>query len=309
MMGTDWFEELFSLMKKRGVDFSGIETTVEVNPASIDLKKAKILKDLGVNRLSVGIQSCDDKVLSVIGREYDRKYLKALLPGLRALFDNLSFDIIYGIGEVERDIGEELQFLFNLAVPDHISAYAYTKPLHNRAVPTSSEERVVEEESALKDFLVNYKLLQYEVSNYAKEGFQCRHNLTYWSFETYLGIGSSAHSFFPKNSERFYYDDDVIGFINRPNPIRTRFEKDEAVKDFVMMSIRKREGINLKRFNSLFGFEFEGMLDTSLLKEWQTKKFILITDEIFKVTEHGYSYLSDITVALFEKIDKYLYDQ
>ncbi len=306
-IGASWINKSLEYIA-RYTDISNIEISLELNPGDADQFFLDQILKSGVNRISVGVQSADDETLKLVGRRYNKKTLKNQIISVAERFDNFSCDFIYGIGSPERNMKDELDFVFDIATPKHISAYAYTKPERIDAPPQICADTTASQEELICSYLKQKGIHRYEVSNFATPGFECRHNLIYWSWESYLGLGAGAHSFFPEKLERVFYDEDVKLFIKQPVTLRRRLEKDEAVKEYLMMALRKTEGFNLNNFENEFSFKIEEVLGTKL-KELIEKELINITSYNFYATEKGLSALNDLTILIFDAVDIFFSDK
>ena len=180
-----------------------VEWTVEANPGSLTLDAARRWRNLGVNRLSIGVQSFDNGALEWLGRLHDAVGAAAAVERARAAgFENLSVDLIFGLPSgVARSWGDDLERAVSLGVT-HVSAYGLTaeprtplgKLVATGSVRMPEEDRYIEEYSTTVNILSKYDFKQYEVSNFAQSGYECRHNWHYWIGSEYLGLGPSAHS-------------------------------------------------------------------------------------------------------------------
>lgn len=198
--------------------FSPVETTVECNPGSTTDADLAILKEAGVNRLSIGMQSGDDAVLRAIGRKHhavdaESLFLKARDTG----FQNLSLDLMLGVpGETTESLDRSLSVIEALR-PEHVSAYLLkveedTPFYKNRySLETPDEDTLCDRYFHTVETLCSFGLLQYEVSNFAKPGFESKHNSGYWTLVDYLGFGPAAHSCF--KGKRFYYPRDLSAYL------------------------------------------------------------------------------------------------
>ena len=253
------------------------EFTAECNPNSINEKKLKAFKDCGINRLSLGVQSFDDNILKVMGRAHTAKEAENAICTAKKYFDNINLDIIIGVPFQSIDI---CLSTLNKAVSfdiNHLSVYQliieegtsfYQKYL-NKSLPFPSDDEVANLYEEACKFLTD-KLEIYEVSNFAKKGFECMHNLKYWNFEEYLGVGLAAHSFF--NGRRFYNPNDFESYYsalktgNLPRRIGEILTKEDMMKEFVMTAFRTVKGISLERFESLFSEKFDKVFEKALIK-------------------------------------------
>ena len=232
------------------------EITVECNPYGLDEDFFKILYDCGVNRLSFGLQSAVDSERRILGRLSDRNQVeKAVNTAQKVGFNNITLDVMLGVpNQTEKSLNETLDFCISLGVP-HISAYMlkleenthFYKNQHKYNFP--DDDLTVDLYLQMCEALENQGIMQYEISNFAKNGFESRHNLTYWHCEEYLGLGPSAHSFV--NGKRFYFDRDFNGFMNGNSPIDDGFGGDFT--EYAMLNLRLVEGLNENKVLERFG--------------------------------------------------------
>lgn len=201
LLTTEELGTIFQKLRQKFEILSGAEITIEVNPNSISEEKVKFYREMGINRVSVGVQSLNNKTLKKIGRLHSKRDVKLALKTLSKYYDNISADLILGL-ENEKNVCHYAKKLLKWKVK-HISAYMLEvhkntplfeavnrgeyRPLSADGV-TKSYERLVK-------FLKKHHFFQYEVSNFAINGFESKHNLSYWSYGDYVGFGISAHSF------------------------------------------------------------------------------------------------------------------
>ncbi|MBI5213790.1 MAG: radical SAM family heme chaperone HemW [Nitrospirae bacterium] len=243
------------------------EITIEANPKTITLKKAEALLKAGINRISIGVQSFIDRELSILGRSHNADdAVKAVKDARDAGFKNISIDLIYGIPFFKSQISNlksqiqsweySLQKALELNT-EHISAYELTPekntPLHEDIskgrLIMPDEEVIAEMYYRAIDMLTQRGYNHYEISNFAKPGYECIHNLNYWNRGEYLGVGSGAHSFF--NDKRACNVKDVSQYIEIVNkgeiPVteETEITGDEALRETIFLGLRKTEGIDM----------------------------------------------------------------
>ncbi len=257
---------LFKAMRDNYVIAPDAEITIEANPGNISEDKARKLLDSGINRISIGIQSLIDKELIILGRSHNAEdAIKAVKDVRSAGFKNISIDLIYGIPLPKFQISNfkfqnweySLQKTLELE-PEHISMYELTPekdtPLYE---DIESERLVMPDEGVISemyyagiDILKEHGYVHYEISNFAKPCYECRHNLNYWNMGEYLGIGAGAHSFF--NRKRAANIRDIKHYIKSINDNRIPVEEehyitnDEALKEFIFLGMRKTDGIDMK---------------------------------------------------------------
>ncbi len=259
---------------------AGAEITVEANPGTIDFYKIKDYCELGVNRLSLGVQSLFDDVLRRLGRMHDgRDARRAFDMGVRAGFENISIDLIYGVPG--QDLGQWREGLKSAVElrPRHISAYLLQPepetPL-GRLVASGKIDMLSEEEEASQyeetvESLMRARYRHYELSNFAQPGYECRHNLNYWQGGEYLGFGAGAVSFI--QGKRYQNLADVSAYIERlsrgQTPLRAELEEldDEGVtRERLVLGLRLIDGLDIEDLQKRGTTDFHRLFGTSLDK-------------------------------------------
>ncbi len=280
-----------------------IEITIEANPETITKEKLETYIKSGINRLSIGTQSFNDKELIQLGRGHDSaKSIESIELAREAGFKNISLDLIFALENQKKE-----SFLYSLEKtisfnPEHISIYGltieegtlYHKQFHEGKLKTLPDETEREfYKSAIEILTVNgYK--QYELSNFSKVGFTSRHNIKYWDGSPYIGLGSGAHSFNPyyDNSwgKRWYNEKDPSTYMDKieKDGVAATFTetltKEEAITEALFLGLRQMDGINIKEFTEEFGIEPEEALTVKTLKQ---DGLIEITDGQLKLTTEG----------------------
>ncbi len=303
-MPRRFFERLGALLREYGV--TPAEFTVEANPADLTESFLETLVCCGVNRLSVGVQAADDAVLAAMGRRASCRLMARVIPRARRVFGNLSYDIIYGFGKQRRDLVAEMRWLFDCAVPDHLSAYAYTRPKRRGAPPVADEERAAEEEAAIHSFLRRQCFSRYEVSNWARPGFASVHNRLYWTWGRYVGIGAGAHGFEPLAAVRYRYPENVLSFIERPRKVISRLSREMLMKEFVMLALRTATGVSFTQFGDLFGTDLRTMISPLFRERFVATGYARLTRDHLAATDRGFAVLNTLTAALFGDIERSL---
>jgi oxygen-independent coproporphyrinogen-3 oxidase len=257
------------------------EITTELNPNSTLKNELIKLKKSGFNRVSFGIQSANDFELLALGRLHtvsDAK--KAVTDAKDAGFDNISVDIMLGIPhQTVQSLNQTIDFILSLDIT-HISAYILKleegTPFANLTPP--DDELCRELYLLTCSRLEQNGFIQYEISNFAKKGYESRHNLKYWNCDEYLGLGPAAHSF--ALGKRFFYPRDIMGFIHNPTEIPDGEGGD--VSEYIMMRLRLTDGIDQKALGQRFGMNFEELfkgreqkfISAGLMKHKEGKMFL-----------------------------------
>lgn len=267
-------KQIMRAIKKNFRLSSRCEISMEVNPGTVDKKKLSAFRKVGVNRLSIGVQSFNDEELAICGRKHTSSDAYSCINSAReAKFENISIDLIYGIpGQSKDSLFENIDTAVNLGV-DHISLYGLkieegTPFWYNKQtldLPDEDTECDMYFESIER--LKHEGFRQYEISNFAKKKRACKHNLRYWNCDEYLGFGPAAHSYFA--GKRFSFKRDLDLYIDT-------FDKEKSVSqslideyvdippqarvaEYVMLRFRLCEGINLAKFKKKFGRSFEAL--------------------------------------------------
>ena len=237
------------------------ELTVEVNPDTVDEEKLSAYKKMGINRLSIGMQSAVDSELRTVSRIHTFESVKAAVKGARAAgFDNVNLDIMYALpSQTLESFKTTLDAVLSLS-PEHVSVYGLQleegtplfKNRENLAFPGEDAEN--EMNALALDILEKNGYSRYEISNYAKEGFECRHNLTYWTQGEYVGFGVAAHSF--KDGKRFSIKKDIEAYCNSLDfseltETEEILSNEELTDEYVMLSLRLCRGLSVKELKAL----------------------------------------------------------
>lgn len=249
----------------------GGEFTVEVNPCSVTKEKLVAYKALGINRLSMGVQSANDTELTCLGRLHTKERAQnAFLLARECGFDNISLDLMFGLPDqgVE-DFRKSIDFVLSLS-PEHISAYGlkiekntpFGRAQSSLSLPTEDEECAMYD--LLCDALLEKGYEQYEISNFSKIGYRARHNVKYWLAQEYVGFGPSAHSYF--DGVRYYYESDVDMYISgawkkikEDGSEPSDPEKNEMLEkmdEYVMLRLRLCDGVDEGEFEAVFQSAF-----------------------------------------------------
>lgn len=267
------------------------EITIEVNPDDVTPQKADAWKSLGVNRLSLGVQSFDDETLRFMGRRHDAETAKNAAQIIANRFPNWSMDLIYGT-PLKDTWTSTLQTVKSFS-PPHLSTYALTyvenTPLGDAQGPRLEDDLVLQLYQEAELLLADYD--HYEISNFAAEGFYCRHNLLYWHNEPHAGFGPAAYSFV--NGVRAVNVVNVREYIARPGrkAERTCLSKVEEEVETLIQHFRLREGIQLDYYFRRFGERIEERFGGALNKLLE-RGLLQYDREYLRPTAQGF-YLND----------------
>ena len=231
----------------------GAEISAECNPASASPETLRIMRQAGVNRISVGVQSLQDNELTKLGRLHNSAQAEELiLQAHDAGFDNISADVMLGVpGQTADSLTDTLERLTKLPI-QHISAYMLTlEPAtpfgKNPPSDMADDDQMADLYALCQRLCEQHGFRQYEISNFARVGHECRHNLKYWRDEEYLGIGPAAHSFYA--GKRFAVPRDIKNFIRAERqPVEITDDSPGDYDERVMMGLRLSEGIPEKLY-------------------------------------------------------------
>ncbi|WP_373898905.1 radical SAM family heme chaperone HemW [Haloimpatiens sp. FM7315] len=274
-----------------------LEFTIEGNPGSFTEDKLKFFKDMGVNRLSIGVQAMQDDILRSLGRIHTVEDFKNSFNMARNIgFDNINLDIMFGVpNQSLKDYENTLKEAVKMN-PEHISCYSliieegtkFCNNLKNLSLPSEEEERLMYE-TTIK-ILKNSGYEQYEISNYSKVNKECRHNLVYWSLEDYIGCGSSAHSYV--KGSRYRNEIDINEYILKikekgnakvEEKINTRKNN---MEEFMFLGLRKNKGISKEDFYRKFKLDIYSVYGNTIEK-YKKLNFIVDKGDNIYLTQSG----------------------
>ena len=289
------------------------EITLEANPDTLSLEHLEALRHLGVNRLSIGIQSFFDNDLQYLSRKHDSHHARQCLDWAKlAGFDNISIDLIYGLPTSDaKQWNQNLDIFFAYNLP-HLSAYALT--LEPNAILTKQIElgmvQPVNEEDALRDYEILCRraaengYLHYEISNFCKRGMHSKHNTSYWFGTPYAGFGPSAHSY--DGASRQWNISSVEKYCSFSSiDEKEQLSPEQLYDEYIMLRLRTHWGIDLKYMKREMGERFSSYCEQHaqpLIAQGrlsQTREFLYLTDtqmlfadgvaeELFRTTSRNY---------------------
>ena len=254
--GADRIVDIFNTLKLNGNVRTDAEVTVECNPDSISLNALKLLREEGVNRISLGVQASDNNLLKLIGRRHNfQQAQRAVYNARKAGFDNVSVDLIYGLpSQTKSDWADTLAKVVELH-PEHISCYGlklepgtemYQNYKGSLLLPDDDDQADMYCYAA--EMLSRYGYKQYEISNFAAPGFESRHNLKYWNLDDYMGFGPGAHSCVGNLRYSFIKDlKQYISGIDRQVSIIDEYENIDPLEravEYIMLGMRTTRGIS-----------------------------------------------------------------
>lgn len=289
------------------------EITIEANPGTLDLEMCQALHDMGFNRISMGLQAWQNDLLQTLGRIHTKEvFLDNFQNARKAGFDNINVDLMFALPkQTVADWLETLEAVTALE-PEHISAYSLIieegtpfYDLYEKGVYQETDEQTDREMyHQTIQFLEEKGYAQYEISNFAKQGKQSRHNMVYWLDGVYLGFGLGAHSYWQE--QRFHNPYDLECYIKKANAGMDLTEdvedipQNEQYSEFMFLGLRMTDGVSKKRFLQRFGKEMEVIYGDELEK---LKKEGLLDEEngFVKLTERGIDVSNYVFVAFLKE--------
>ena len=309
LMEPDYIKEIKDKIEEKFKVAENSEITLETNPGTVSLEKLKSFRKAGINRISIGIQSFDDSELKFLTRIHDSETaIKTVNDAERAGFENISLDLIFNLpNQTKKKWKDNLKQAIELPIK-HISAYSLilergtilNKMVLDGKVKIQDEDYDAELYEITIDFLTANGFHQYEVSNFARKGFECVHNNAYWHYLDYFGFGSSAHSFI--DGKRWWnfsslkmYIENIEKFSNAVAGSET-IGPEKALNEYVMLELRS-SGLHIEKFENKFGDSWlkEKYPYFELLKN---QNFVDIHTGLIRLTKKGYAVCYEILKEL-----------
>ena len=304
LLTPEQIEQIFNAIYHTFSVNENAEITMEMNPGTVDIEKLHAMKAAGVNRLSIGLQSAQNEELKMLGRIHTfEEFLETWKLIEQAGFKNRNIDLMSALpGQTIESYEETLSKVLSLE-PEHVSAYSlileegtvfydwYEKGKLDRGawkLPSEEEEYAMGELTILR--LAEAGMHRYEISNYAREGKECRHNLGYWSRVEYLGIGLGASSFI--SNTRYHLCTDMISYIERigsGEDLREEIEvltKEDAMEEFMFLGLRRMQGISGTQFENCFGNTIEEIYG-DVIEKLEQEKMLEVKEDKIRLTKRG----------------------
>jgi oxygen-independent coproporphyrinogen-3 oxidase len=310
LLSYDDFSRIFNSIYSNLSILDNPEITIEANPGTLNKKKLSEFKKLPVNRLSFGVQSFIDSELKFLTRIHSSSgAVSSVKSAQDEGFNNISLDLIFALPN--QNI-KSWQYSLDKAIElntQHLSAYSLIYEegtvLYDLFKKKKVKKANEENERILYDFTIQYirgkGFHQYEVSNYSKEGFECRHNLKYWNRNEYIGFGPSAASFI--GNQRWVNTRNIDEYINRISAGKTTYDLFEtideqtSVYEYIFLGLRSK-GINLKEFLTRYNFDFEKKYSEAC-RFLLNNSLAVKTNTTFKLTSNGYALCDEILASYF----------
>lgn len=315
LLPTKYIDEILKILNNNFDLVSNPEITLEANPDTIDKEQLFELKSLGVNRISVGIQSFHDDDLKYLDRKHDSRHALQIIDDLKCVgFEKLTLDLIYGIPTLtEEKWNKNLDIFFSTGI-SHLSAYALTvepKTILGQRIEKGDLQDVNEEETVrhyeiLVDRTKENGFEHYEISNFAKPGCRSQHNSIYWNDEKYLGLGPSAHSY--DGDSRQWNVSNLTKYIQLVNADidadmgryyeKEILSKEDKFNEYVMTSLRTSWGCDIEKISAKYGSSYaEHFLKN--VKKYLESGEMLKDFNTYRLTDEGMLFADGIAAELF----------
>ncbi len=299
LVDASFIKETVEFIKNNFEVDTDAEISIESNPENITEEKLQTYLDSGFTRISIGLQAWQDRILSYLGRLYTiDKFVEVFKLVKKSGFKNINVDLIFGIpNQTLKDWKESVDNLIDLG-PTHISCYSLEVDEESifgklekmgkffRAKESTDRKMYNYAKNKLKEARFNH----YEISNFAKSGFECKHNLSVWNFEEYIGLGASAHSYFDnKRYNNVYSIEKYIASILLNKSAQENVERignERKMKEYILVHLRQINGIDLKEFEIKFKQKLEEVYK-SQVSSLQSQKLIKLTENNLKLTSKG----------------------
>ena len=287
------------------------EITLEANPGTFEQAKFAGYRDAGINRLSLGVQSFDARHLKALGRVHDEREAHAAATAGLSIFDNVNFDLMYALpGQTPDDARADVQVALGYR-PPHLSFYHLTiEPntlFHRHPPPLPDDDTAAEIGDAIESALSTAGYVHYETSAFALPGRECRHNLNYWRFGDYLGIGAGAHSklSFPgrvQRQVRYRQPDQYLAQVERGAPLLEEREvsREEIGFEFMLNALRLNDGVPVALFAERTGFPIA--LVVREFDEAERRGLIERDHQRIRPTTLGRRFLNDLQAIFLREV-------
>lgn len=301
-LGGEGLARLLAVVRRNFEIATTAEITAELNPESVSKVLFQIIKKAGFNRISMGLQSANEDELEFLGRKHSLNTVENAVNMARAEgFDNISLDLMIALpNQTEEKLRKSIEFCSNLGV-EHISSYILK--VEENTVFGRKNIEIPDDDTAGDLYLYSVELLeklgykQYEISNFAKNGFESKHNTKYWQLKEYLGIGPSAHSFMER--KRFFYKRGLKSFIEGAEVILDGSGGD--FEEYVMLSLRLNKGIDREIILELYPNRLEEILRMFTLGKKLPQYLLECDEEKISLKSQGMLVSNSIINYLLEK--------
>jgi len=292
--------------------FLGQELTVESNPDTLTLEKLQAYKSLGVNRISLGVQSLNDDILLKIGRTHDSYTALKNIENAVSVFGNVNADMIVGLpAQTQTDVFNDINKLISKGVT-HVSVYSLMKEkgtklykmIESNQLTTPTDDETVNLYDTAFSVLKDNGYERYEISNFSKSGYSCKHNSNIWQMGEYIGVGTSAHSFF--NGKRYYNKNNIPDYVKNQGLGQRVEEGSNTLQDrkieTVMLGLRTSLGVDLIKYKNTFGISFQDDFKDELRDKEISTACVMQKDRL--TIKDEYLYISNYIIE--KLLDRFL---
>lgn len=289
--GTPSFVKAEGIEKLLRILPSAEEVTMEMNPCTVTEEKLQIYQKVGVNRVSIGLQTTNNAILKEIGRAHTFEEFQNAYQMVRKVgFHNVNVDLMFGLPhQTLEDLKQSIDYLISIQ-PEHVSCYSLIlhRPIFEN-LPSEEEERKMYDYT--KETLQNAGYEHYEISNFAQKGYESKHNLVYWNQEEYIGMGAGASSYV--NNERYINEENIDEYIRKMNSqqnIRTIQEVqtiEDKVREYMILKLRLLNGVNFREANAIFHFDVKRKFELEISKLFQMGLLEWTAQENLRLTRKG----------------------
>lgn len=299
VIDSSYIIEIIKTLREKFNISKNAEITIEINPGTVDEQKLKDYYNSGINRISFGLQTTKSELLKLVGRIHSySSFLEAYNLARKVGFKNINVDLMIGLPvQTLEDIQKDLERIINLK-PEHISVYSLIveegtvieEKIKNKELYLPSEELERKMYWKVKEKLEKNGYIHYEISNFAKKGFQSKHNLSCWNQEEYIGFGLAAHSYI--NNTRYSNTENLENYIVgadapvRPQTTHEIQTREDKMKEYMLLGLRKIEGVKISDFKNKF-VDNPIYLYRESLSKLVTQDLIEIDIDSIKLTNKG----------------------
>lgn len=305
LLSPDQLCKIVSAIREIFTVCDGAEITFEANPGTLSEEKARAFKDEGFNRVSLGLQSIHEKEMKTLGRIHNFDDFVRSFSILREVgFDNVNVDLMYGIPHQTTESFLETMSCVASFSPEHISAYGLIieegTPFYNErhALPIPDADTESDMYALCCETLASLGYSHYEISNYARAGYESEHNLLYWRMKDYIGVGASAHSFYL--GRRYSNTDCISEYISSTGigfSTADTLDTADARYEYAMLALRLSEGLSLSEYSERFGVSFtEGKEE--LIERFCREGLMRLDNGRLSITESGFYVSNSILVEI-----------
>ncbi|MCI5839094.1 MAG: radical SAM family heme chaperone HemW [Peptoniphilaceae bacterium] len=278
-----------------------IEFTIEVNPNTIDKNKLKIYKEIGINRISIGVESFNEKILKAIGRNYNKEIVLNDIDLIKNFgFKNFSIDMMLNLPlENKKTIDEDLKILKKIN-PNHVSWYTliiekgtrFNTLLKKGKLKLSDDDLVVDRFDYVIKELEKIGIKRYEISNFSKKNYESKHNLKYWNLEGYIGFGLNSASYISnrrfQNTASIYKYHKLIEENKLPIETNEFIDKNTSIYEYIILKLRKVEGLSYKSFKEKFDFDIRDKFN-DVIEKYKNYKFFVDDEDRLRFSKKGFN--------------------